>query len=168
MMCAKTLVCDGESEELSDDELLDYCEENVVSSLCDVEIAPEKMESFAPMPGSLPVLKRKKRSVPTGTANAARVSRGSKVDTWSGLDISTPARHANEHITATIVLYFTIAGGVPSEADVIAAIDDMEQLYDSCTASGRLADAEFNFMTNELTVKDVMDIKKKITEQPPA
>jgi hypothetical protein len=54
------------------------------------------------------------------------------------------------------VLYTTVAGGVPSAADVAAAIDDMEALYmyASCGAPGRIADASFDFMTAELTVAD--------------
>ena len=101
-----------------------------------------------------------------GTANAARVSRGTKVDTWSGLNIKTPKRNKNEHITCTIVIYNTITDGVPSENDITAAIDDMENLYNNCNESGRLADSAFDFMKSELTVKDVIDIKKKIVEQP--
>merc|ERR1711998_501891 len=70
------------------------------------------------------------------------------------------------NITVTIVSYFTIAGGVPSEADVVAAIDDMEKLYHSCTEKGNLADDTFDFMKDELTVKDVVDIQTKIKTQP--
>ena len=62
--------------------------------------------------------------------------------------------------------YFTIAGGVPSEDDVVAAIDDMESLYASCTAKGNLADSTFDFMKDELTVKDSNEIKEKILTQP--
>ena len=77
-----------------------------------------------------------------------------------------PNRNETEHITITIVSYFTIAGGVPSEDDVVAAIDDMESLYASCTAKGNLAESTFDFMKDELTVKDVNDIKEKIVTQP--
>merc|ERR1712072_1167387 len=79
-----------------------------------------------------------------GTANAVRVSRGSEADVWEGLMQTTPKRNSEEHITVTIVLYFTISGGVPSEADVVAAIDDMEKLYNSCTEKGNLADDTFD------------------------
>merc|ERR1712178_229764 len=102
-----------------------------------------------------------------GSANAARVSRGSEVDTWKGLTKKTPVRNPAEHITITVVLYFTVANGVPSEADVLAAIDDMEKLYDPCTGKGRLAEEKFDFMKSELTVKDVKDIQKKLVTQPP-
>merc|ERR1712167_510619 len=66
----------------------------------------------------------KKKVKQIGSANAARVSRGSEVDTWKGLTKKTPVRNPAEHITVTVVLYFTVANGVPSEADVLAAIDD--------------------------------------------
>merc|ERR1711907_907032 len=123
-----------------------------------------KMKGFGSMK------RAKKRSVAkkkAGTANAARVSRGSKVDTWEGLTKKTPTRNPEEHITITVVFYFTIAGGVPSEADVMAAIDDMESLYQSCEENGRLAEEKFDFMKSELTVKNVQDIKQKLVTQPP-
>jgi len=101
-----------------------------------------------------------------GSANAARVSLGSRVDAWNGLTVRNPERHPTERVTATIVIYNTIAGGVPSESDVMAAIDDMEDLYAACRDSGNLADREFDFMKSELTVKDVIDIKKKMIVQP--
>merc|ERR1712072_549158 len=88
-------------------------------------------------------------------------------DTWKGLTKKTPVRNPAEHITITVVLYFTVANGVPSEADVLAAIDDMEKLYDSCTGKGRLAEEKFDFMKSELTVKDVKDIHEKLVAQPP-
>merc|ERR1711968_319347 len=91
---------------------------------------------------------------------------GKEVDTWSGLTQENPNRNNTEHITITIVSYFTIAGGVPSEDDVVAAIDDMESLYASCTAKGNLSESTFDFMKDELTVKDVNDIAEKIVTQP--
>merc|ERR1711981_1053994 len=72
-----------------------------------------------------------------GTANAARVSRGSEVDVWPGLSVKKPERHREEHVTVTIVIYNTIADGVPSEEDVLAAIDDLESLYEACRTSGK-------------------------------
>jgi len=83
---------------------------------------------------------------PTGIANAARVSYGSEHDVWSGLTgyAKTPVRHESEHITITIVLYNVVAGGVPSEADVAAAIDDLERLYAACAADRRAAIAFAN------------------------
>ena len=111
--------------------------------------------------------RNKTKQVKKGTANAARVSRGKEFDVWNGLSQTEPKRNESEHITVTIVSYFTIAGGVPSEADVVAAIDDMEKLYNSCTEKGNLADDTFDFMKDELTVKDVVDIQTKIKTQQP-
>jgi len=81
-----------------------------------------------------------------GSSNAARVSRGSEEDVWGGLSVKTPARHEAEHVTATIVIYNTVAGGVPSAQDVKAAIDDMESLYANCGWSGKLTDSGASFM----------------------
>ena len=101
-----------------------------------------------------------------GVANAARVSRGSEFDVWSGLTVREPERHRSEHVTITVVLYNTVAGGVPTEEDVQAAVDDLEQLYASCAADGRLGDSTFDFMKEELTVKDAVDITTKVKTQP--
>jgi len=101
-----------------------------------------------------------------GTANAARVSRGTEYDTWSGLSISEPIRNDSEHVTVTVVMYNTVVDGVPMEADVMAAIDDLEDLYAKCGATGQLASSTFDFMKEELTVKDTVDIKSKVTTQP--
>jgi len=96
----------------------------------------------------------------------SRVSRGPYVDTWDGVTVQAPKRHQREHITATIVLYYTCSGGVPTGANVWAAIDDLEDLYRS-GESGNLADKKFDFMKSELTVKDAIDIGTKIKLQPP-
>jgi len=101
-----------------------------------------------------------------GKANAARVSRGTEVDTWHGLSVKAPERNRSEHITVTVVIYNTVAGGVPSAEDVEAAVDDMEALYAACGASGRLADVGFDFMKSELTVNDAQQIAEKIKTQP--
>ena len=102
-------------------------------------------------------------------SSAARVSKGSTLDDnlWTGLSVKDPVRHPSEHITATIVMYYTCSGGVPSTADIKAAIDDLEQLYKVVEVNGKLADAKFDFMKSALTVKDVDDIKSKIDTQPP-
>ena len=65
-----------------------------------------------------------------GLANAARLSRGSEADAWRGVSNKTPKRDNNRPITVTCIMFHTIAGGVPSKRDVVAAIDDMERLYD--------------------------------------
>merc|ERR1712038_1830975 len=119
--------------------------------------------------GSMASKASKKRSNPFtfGKSSAARVSRGSFVDTWKGLTVTEPKRHENEHITATIVLYYTCAGGVPTEQDVKAAIDDLEELYQSVETSGHLSEDKFNFMKSELTVQNMVDIETKLATQPP-
>jgi len=86
-----------------------------------------------------------------GTSSAARVSIGSKHDDWAGLAVKGRQlkRHPTERVTVTVVIYNAVAGGVPSEADVVAAIDDMEQLYASTTGgSGRLVDCAFDVFKN--------------------
>lgn len=102
-----------------------------------------------------------------GTSSAARVSRGSKEDTWDGLTVTNPQRNGQEHITATIVMYYLCRGGVPTETDIMAAIDDLESLYQSVEVSGNLADCTFDFMKSSFTNEDMMDIATKIITQPP-
>merc|ERR1712232_769140 len=117
-----------------------------------------------------PAFKSKRHRLPSisfktkrkGKSSAARVSKGSFVDEWDGLTIQEPKRHPNEHCTATIVMYYTCNGGVPTDEDIIAAIDDIEELYRGIEGNGQLSDNQFDFMKSELTVKDVIDISKKI------
>ena len=102
-----------------------------------------------------------------GQANAARVSRGSMVDRVDKtVHVRKPTRDASQHITVTVVIYNTVAGGVPSVEDVKAAVDDMEALYASCGWKGRLASDGAAFMKKELTVKDTLDIQQKLATQP--
>jgi len=162
------MACDdlmGMSFGLEDDECCEY----LSTKGCGANLAAQSM-TFSKKPKKTMWLgmkrKTKKRQNRIGKANAARVSRGKEVDTWSGLTQENPNRNNTEHITITIVSYFTIAGGVPSEDDVVAAIDDMESLYASCTAKGNLSESTFDFMKDELTVKDVNDIAEKIVTQP--
>lgn len=102
-----------------------------------------------------------------GKSSAARVSRGSEVDTWSGITVNEPKRHPHEHVTATVVMYYTCSGGVPAAEEVKSAIDDLEELYKSIETNGNLKDEAFDFMKSELTVKDTIDAKKKADIQPP-
>ncbi|CAB9501776.1 snf7-domain-containing protein [Seminavis robusta] len=105
-----------------------------------------------------------------GSSHAARVSKGSLVDTKaedSVLSIDKPRRHPQEHITVTVVMYYVCSGGVPSAKDVKAAVDDLEDLYHSVQASGRLLDDTFDFMKAELDVKDMNGINEKLFSQPP-
>lgn len=114
-----------------------------------------------------PERERARRGSPRrGKAMAARVSRGSEVDVWDGLTVKEPQRNPAEHITVTVVIYNTVAGGVPDEVDVAAAIDDMEALYRACHWNGRLTDDGAAFMKAELTVADTASIKSKLAHQP--
>mmetsp|Transcript_61332 Transcript_61332/g.143568 ORF Transcript_61332/g.143568 Transcript_61332/m.143568 type:complete len:465 (+) Transcript_61332:63-1457(+) len=103
-----------------------------------------------------------------GTSSAARVSRGTEHDVWGGLSVKDPKRNTAEHVTVTVVIYNAVKGGVPTPQDVVAAIDDLEALYRSCSESGRLADSTFDFMKAPLTVDNMNDIVTKLQYQPPA
>jgi len=109
---------------------------------------------------------RSARCARRGTANAARVSRGTEYDVWRGLSVQKPERNKSEHVTVTVVIYNTVADGVPSAEDVASAIDDLEDLYDKCGANGQLADSTFDFMKTQLTAKDATDIITKLATQP--
>ena len=61
-----------------------------------------------------------------------------------------------------------VKDGVPTPADVLAAIDDLESLYQACQQSGRLAEETFDFMKQPLKLDDMVDITQKLTYQPPA
>jgi len=110
-----------------------------------------------------------------GTAQAARVSRGSVFDTnWGGLGNKNPLRAEGEHLTATIVFYNTISGGTPTPEDVLAAVQDMEELYAACTAqaggaTGQLADDNeaLDFFKKPLEPEDVKVIAEKLAHDPP-
>jgi len=99
----------------------------------------------------------------TGTSNAARVSRGTEEDTWTGLAKKDVERDPSQHGTITVTLYYTVVGGVPSTEDVKAAIDDLNQLYAACPSDKKLVDC--TEITKELTVKDMQDITTKVTTQ---
>lgn len=103
-----------------------------------------------------------------GRSNAARVSRGDIDGKFERLSVEKIERNKEEHVTVTVVFYNTVAGGVPTAEDVIAAIDDMESLLKACTKEGRLTDASFDFMKKPLTVDDVVTIQKKVVTQPPS
>ena len=69
----------------------------------------------------------------SSVASAARVSLGTRVRDVSRRSFAPGAvkRDPTQHITATIVLYYTVQGGVPSVEDVAASIDDIESVYAS-------------------------------------
>jgi len=102
-----------------------------------------------------------------GSANAARVSRGTEVyGTWKGIKIKKPERDQTQHVTVTIVFYYTVMGGVPSPEDVSAAINDMENMYKACSWDGTLSASGAGFMKSELTVAELEGIADKLTGQP--
>lgn len=96
-------------------------------------------------PSTMPHRRPLEERQAVGQASAARVSIGSMQGYGSKLAVSDPRRHPSEHVTITVVLYYLVTGGVPSEADVVAAIDDLEQLYKSCEAQGRRVDPALAF-----------------------
>ena len=100
-----------------------------------------------------------------GDSCAARISMGSCVGKNHDLIVKKPKRHPNQHVTVTVVMYYTCSGGVPSKEDVKAAIDDLENLYRS-VENGRLSEKQFDFMKSELTTKDGLDVATKMLLQP--
>ena len=99
-----------------------------------------------------------------GVSNAARVSRGKEFDVWMGVAHKEPERDPSMHGTITVTMYYTVVGGVPSAADVKAAIADLDALYKACPSDKRLVDC--SELTKELTVKELQDVQKKVTSQP--
>lgn len=83
-----------------------------------------------------------------GKSNAGRVSRGSYQGAFDKLKLTDIKRDTNNHITVTILLYNVVSDGVPSEEDIVRAIDDMESLYRSCNWNGVLKDAPAKFMNS--------------------
>lgn len=103
---------------------------------------------------------------PHGVSNAARVSRGSDAGLFNLLAFEKVERKKDEHVTVTVVIYNTVAGGVPGSLDVIAAIDDMEELLEKCGTAGRLSEGAFDFMKKPLAVDDIDDAVTKLQTQP--
>jgi len=167
-----------ECDELCDDMLM----EASYGNLCDDMLMEASYGNFSfmslPVPCAAPCAVPQSASVlrtlslgarappKKGKSTAARVSRGSEVDTWKGLTVQEPQRNEAEHITVTVVIYNTVAGGVPSVDDVAAAVSDMEELYSKCVWNGRLAEEGADFMKAELTVADAAKISNKIAAQP--
>ena len=131
------------------------CEVNLANKLkeiqcmsleCDSEVRCRSMKRFGS--GSA-----------VGEANAARVSVGSRVAKDAGshkLRVTeadseqTLARHPSEHVTITVIFYYTVKGGVPSKEDVVRAIDDLESMY-RATNAARLADSTMDYMKGPLS-----------------
>ena len=118
-----------------------------------------------PCPSSAPCLPG--RAAPPqaiGTSNAARVSRGTEFDEWHGVNNKSPERDPSQHATITVTMYYTVAGGIPSVADIEACVKDLDDLYKACPSDKKLVDC--SEVTAELTVKDMNDIVTKVTSQP--
>ena len=98
-----------------------------------------------------------------GTSNAARVSRGTEYDVWKGVNNTEPERDPSQHATITVTLYYTVAGGIPSDADIEMCVKDLDELYKACPSDKKLVDC--GEVTAELTVKDMIDINTKVTTQ---
>ena len=124
---------------------------------------PSVSSSSCAPPGCAPP-QRQSAPVAVGVSNAARVSRGAEEDVWPGLAKKDATRDASQHGTITVTMYYTVVGGIPSEADVLAAVADLNELYAGCAKEMRLADA--HDVTAELTVKNTQDIALKVTQQP--
>jgi len=164
---------DDMEEEMAD--VLEYAELESLGGLADMVGASfqscsaewDEPPVYGSLSGSRRRCSRSRSAAPKrGTANAARVSRGSMHDRWAGLGVRAPRRDRRQHVTVTVVLYNTVAGGVPSAEDVRAAIDDMESLYAACGWEGRLAEQGAGFMKKELTVADAQAIGAKLATQP--
>lgn len=113
---------------------------------------------------SLPSKKRMQAPQAIGVSNAARVSRGTLEDVYRGVANRQMKRDASQHGTITVTMYYTVAGGVPSAADVKSAVDDLDALYKACPSDKRLVDC--TEVTAELTVKVANDIGTKVATQP--
>jgi len=143
--------------------LADCMDEDFLEMDAQIEQLQAKCQSLRECSRSL-----RSAPAPSGRSSAARVSRGTEHDVWKGLSIKSPKRNDTEHVTVTVVMYNAVKGGVPTPEDVAAAIDDLEGLYRACADSGRLAEAKFDFMKEQLKVDDVINIAEKVAFQPPA
>jgi hypothetical protein len=75
-------------------------------------------------------------------SSAARVSHGKRVGHFRGVHVANRMRHADEHITITVTMYYVVDRGEPSEEDAKKACEDLDNLYKSCYWDGRLGDEE--------------------------
>ncbi len=68
------------------------------------------------------------RPPPTvGTSSVGRVSLGKPVGASEKVKITE--RDPTQRLTATVMLYYAVEGGVPSAADVKLAIEQLDALY---------------------------------------
>lgn len=88
-----------------------------------------------------------------GCSSAARVSMGDDTDEkYQPLEAKTFERHAEQHITVTITMYYAVEGGVPAAADIIKAVDDLEKLYKECKITVPLQEAQQYGLTDSVPV----------------
>lgn len=143
---------------------------NAPVSMCSNFSCPPQAPSYAFGVGgdgrgpSAPFFRCQAPAPKVGVSNAARVSRGTEEDVWPGVDNKEPERDPSQHITITVTMYYTCAGGVPSKEDVESCLEDLDNLYSKCPSDKKLVDC--TEVTAELTVKNTMDIKEKVTTQP--
>lgn len=76
------------------------------------------------------------RSSTHSLSPAAHISRGEFQGEHSGIRFTKAQRNPREHVTVTCFLCYTLSNRVPNEADVLAAVEDMENLYASCRIPG--------------------------------
>jgi huntingtin len=96
----------------------------------------------------------------------ARVSYGSEVPP-SALGNKNAERDWESEITITLTLYNAVVNGVPSPADVKAAISDLEALYAACDAEGTRG--ETGWGTSAVSVNDeIASVIAKYPYHPPA
>merc|ERR1711970_1694181 len=146
-------------EEMAMDEEEDIdeirCEVNLANKLKEIQCMSLECDSEVRCRS----MKRGGSSSAVGEANAARVSVGSRVAKDAGshkLRVTeadsqqTLVRHPSEHVTITVIFYYTVKGGVPSKEDVVRAIDDLESMY-RATNAARLADSTMDYMKGPLS-----------------
>ena len=146
-------------EEMAMDEEEDIdeirCEVNLANKLKEIQCMSLECDSGVRCRS----MKRGGSGSVVGEANAARVSVGSRVAKDAGshkLRVTeadseqTLARHPSEHVTITVIFYYTVKGGVPSKEDVVRAIDDLESMY-RATNAARLADSTMDYMKGPLS-----------------
>jgi len=103
----------------------------------------------------------------TGTSVASRVSMGKMEEKeWKGLTCKNFTRHGSQHLTATITMYYLVEGGVPSVADVEAAIADINKLYADCGLVGKLSNLEPLGITDKKSEPFVFQVQNNNPFQP--
>lgn len=87
-----------------------------------------------------------------GISSASRVSIGVEEPGAKRLVSRAWSRHPEQHITATITMYYSVVGGTPSKVDIENAIFDLKKLYTDCGLNSKLEDLEhLGITTNKFT-----------------